>query len=195
MDRLNLQLPQINSERWLSLEDFEGEIWKPIEGYEDYQISNYGRVKTFKKRGDKINGVIHGLCKTNKGYYILKLYKNGRWKYNLVHRLVATAFISNPDNAAYVNHKDEDPSNNKADNLEWCSFIYNRNYGTCKERANRGKYKKIKGVAVDGGKVLFFDGIIEAERQTNGLFRAQNITHCLHNRQKTHNGYKWYYNG
>lgn len=193
MDRLNI--PKINSERWLCIDDLDGEKWNVINGYEDYHISNYGRVKTFKKRGDSINGVIHGICINRNGYCVLKLYKDGKWKYHLVHRLVAEAFVPNPNNEAYVNHKDENPQNNRADNLEWCSLLYNRRYGTGIERSNRGKYKKIKGVSVDGNHIVFFDGLKDVEIKTNGYFKRINISQCLNKRQKTHNGYKWYYNG
>lgn len=194
MDRINIQLPQVNSERWLSLEDFEGEIWKPIEGYEDYHISNYGRVKTFKKKGNAIEGKMRSLFEAKKGYYVLRLFKDGKYKHHQVHRLVANAFIPNPNNEACVNHKDENPKNNKVENLEWCSFLYNRRYGTAIERSNRGKYKKVKGVSLDGSKTVYYDGMVEAERLSNGFFKKQNISQCLNNRQKTHNGFKWYYN-
>ena len=75
-----------------------------------------------------------------KGYFMVCLYKNKTHKYYLIHRLVALTFISNPDNLPCVNHKDEDKSNNRVDNLEWCTVKYNSNYkGVLKRRSQRMK--------------------------------------------------------
>ena len=122
------------------------EEWRDIVGYEDiYQVSNLGNVRSLdrivvRKNGSKVvyNGKMLGLTITRKGYVVAST-KDGP-KY--VHRLVAEAFIPNPDNLPQVNHKDENKANNRADNLEWCTDKYNVNYGTCKLRmANsmRGK--------------------------------------------------------
>ena len=88
------------------------EIWKPIKGYENYLISNLGRVKTKQGRYKKIN---YGTCK----YGYLDLWKDNKPKKCRVHRLVAEAFIQNPDNKEQVNHIDGNKSNNRVDNLEW----------------------------------------------------------------------------
>ena len=82
------------------------------------------------------------------GYFIVCLYKNKTHKYYLIHRLVALTFLPNPDNLPCVNHKDEDKSNNRVDNLEWCTAKYNSNYkGVLKRRSQRmkenGIYEKI----------------------------------------------------
>ena len=121
------------------------EIWKDIEGYEGlYQISNKGRVKSLgnnKNRKEKILS-----CKpNNKGYLRVNLYKNGKKKHFSVHRLVAIAFIPNPNNLLEVNHKDENKENNHVKNLEWCTSEYNNNYGTHNERSSisrKGKKHK-----------------------------------------------------
>ena len=109
------------------------EIWKNIQGYEGlYQISNLGRVKSLHYNKEKI-------LKPNKygaGYYGVALSKNNKHKRYSIHRLVAIAFIPNPNNLPQVNHKDEDKTNNRVDNLEWCTNEYNMNYGTRNERAN-----------------------------------------------------------
>ena len=89
------------------------EEWRPIEGYEDfYEISNLGRVRS--------HGSIRSVKPWN-NYCVAKLYRNGNCKTAYVHRLVAKAFIPNPQNKHFVNHKDGDKRNNHADNLEWCT--------------------------------------------------------------------------
>lgn len=76
------------------------------------------------------------------GYKRVGLYKNGKYKPYNVHRLVAITFIPNPTNLPVVNHKDEDKTNNNVNNLEWCTYEYNNNYGTKKERLSASKKGK-----------------------------------------------------
>lgn len=110
------------------------EIWKDIEGYEGlYQVSNKGRVKSFHSGEGKImKPGTHPL-----GYKSVTLFKDKKGKVAKVHRLVAQAFIPNPENLPVINHKDENPSNNNVENLEWCTQKYNLNYGTCQERKEK----------------------------------------------------------
>ena len=102
------------------------EIWKDIKGYEGlYQVSNLGRVKSLKFGKERI--LKPGRKKI--GYLIVLLYdNNGICKWFRIHRLVAEAFIPNPNNLPEVNHKDEDKSNNRVSNLEWCTRQYNNEY-------------------------------------------------------------------
>ena len=114
------------------------EIWKPIKGYESlYEVSNYGRVKALARRKNCNRGygiIKEHIMKPNNcdrgGYYRVPLTgTNHIKKYYLVHRLVAEAFIPNPDNLPEVNHKDSNKANNNIKNLEWCSRTYNIKYG------------------------------------------------------------------
>lgn len=117
----------------------EKEIWKDVVGYEGlYQISNCGKIRTvsryvhIKHRG--FEGFRLVKQKEMKPYiynrYIgVSLTKDGKSSQKLIHRLVAEAFIPNPDNLPFINHKDENPSNNNVNNLEWCMPNYNCNYG------------------------------------------------------------------
>lgn len=118
------------------------EVWKDIQGYEGlYQVSNLGRVRhlpyTIKWGGKLEHRPLKEMNqhKNSNGYCIVILSKNSKSKKFLVHRLIAQAFIPNPDNLPEVNHIDEDKSNNKVNNLEWCDRKYNVNYGTRTERA------------------------------------------------------------
>lgn len=101
------------------------EIWKDIKGYEGlYQVSNLGRVKSLerKMRCRKCKKIIKTATITNKGYYRLSLCKNGKTKFYHIHRLVAQAFIPNPDNKPTVDHIDRNKLNNNVSNLRWATY-------------------------------------------------------------------------
>lgn len=103
------------------------EEWKPVKNYPDYLISNFGVIKN--KYGKLLK-----LRKINGGYFQVCLCKDSKPRYFLIHRLVAEAFIPNPDNLSEINHKDENKQNNCVDNLEWCTHEYNMHYGNCSNK-------------------------------------------------------------
>ena len=101
--------------------------WKDIIGYEnEYQINQFGEIRTLKDspKLKKYNVLKPQINKRN-GYVYQMLYKNGKEKLLRVHRLVAMAFLPNPNNLPQVNHKDGNKQNNSVDNLEWCEQSYN----------------------------------------------------------------------
>lgn len=109
------------------------ETWVDIKGYEHkYQVSNMGRVRALDYRMTGLSKLIN--IRDNNDYAEVALWKNSSRKLYRVHRLVAEAFIPNPNNLSQVNHKDENKKNNQVDNLEWCSQAYNNMYGTRLER-------------------------------------------------------------
>lgn len=120
------------------------EIWKNITGYEGmYQVSNLGNVKSLKRK--KWNGfdyqeVVEKFLsqKTHNGYKYVNLCKPKSQKMISVHRLVAIEFIDNPEQKKYVNHKDNNPSNNNSNNLEWCTQAENIQYAVQQGRFNQG---------------------------------------------------------
>lgn len=125
------------------------QIWREIPGYEGlYQVSNTGRVRSLNYNGTRKTKVLKQI--TDKlGYKRVNLFKNNKKKNYLVHRLVALAFIPNPNNYPIINHKDENPSNNYYKNLEWCTYEYNNNYGTKKQKISesmKGKPAWNKGL-------------------------------------------------
>lgn len=176
----------------------ENEEWKDIKGFEGlYEVSNFGRVKS-KERIDEYvsNGeVMHRRRREvilfpklmNTGYLQVNLYKNGKYVCARVHRLVADAFLPNPDNLPVVNHKDEDKTNNIYSNLEWCTIEYNNNYGTHQKRAKEKRSKPVIGVNDDGEIIKEFPSISEARR--NGV---SNVSHSLSKHVKTA-GLYWFY--
>ena len=167
------------------------EIWKPIPSYETlYEISNNGVVKSLRTGAVK--------CSSNNGKYKqVTLTKNGTSKTYKVHRLVAITFIPNPDNLPQINHKDENPSNNNVDNLEWCTAEYNNNYGRHREKLrlthslNGAKSVMRAVIQMDkNGNVLNeFASITEASNVTNTSIA--NISMCCKGNRKTAGGYKW----
>ena len=107
------------------------EVWKDIPMYAGiYEVSNLGQVRS------KITGAIAKCGFNHKGYLRAYLYLNGRVKKEFIHRLVALTFIPNPNGYPYVNHKDECKTNNRVDNLEWCTAEYNNNYGDHNNRVS-----------------------------------------------------------
>ena len=128
------------------------EIWKDIEGYEGYyQVSNMGRVKSLERkckcRSNGIKTIQSKILKPGvvKGYLRVNLRRNNKTKQYQIHRLVAITFLPNENNYPFVNHKDENPSNNRVDNLEWCTPKYNVNYGTARERLSKALKGKHSG--------------------------------------------------
>ena len=145
------------------------EIWQDIAGYEGlYMISDKGNVYSVERK-DSMGRECGGRTLTPKtnpdGYPRIALNKNGTTKQYLIHRLVAQAFIPNPNNYLEINHKDEDKSNNNVENLEWCTRKYNINFGTGIERATQKQSKKVKAINVKTGEVLTFNSAKEAENK------------------------------
>lgn len=171
------------------------EIWKDIVGYEGlYQVSNLGRVKSLGngKTHNSKERILKARKETN-GYLRITLTKDGKQKKYTIHRLVATAFIPNPDNLPIVNHKDEDKLNNRIENLEWCDAKYNINYGTHIQRqvesqTNYPKFSK-QVLCVETGKI--YPSTHQVERDL-GFFCTAISAVCL-GKRKTAYGFHWRY--
>lgn len=191
------------------------EYWRNIEGYEGlYQVSNLGRVKSlgrvsvYKDGRKKVlhERILHNFL-SDQGYYHVMLCKNGETKRFKVHRLVAMAFIANPDNLPVVNHKDENPQNNVVENLEWCTQAYNVRYGTMIERGRMKQFnrsdlsKKVAQYTSDGELVDTFNSVSEVERMYP-QFRTESVSRCCRGGQilkgkwqpvTAYKGYIWKY--
>lgn len=167
-----------------------------IPGYEGlYMVSNLGRVKSLNYRN---TGKEHLLIPrlNNKGYQMVCLSKNGVARNYTVHKLVALAFIPNPNNLPEVNHKDENKMNCSVDNLEWCDRKYNCNYGTAVQRSAEKNKNGVKSVEVeqwslDDKLIKVWPSMMEVQRQLCADY--SNISKCCRGKQKTAYGYKWSY--
>ena len=172
------------------------EYWKPVEGFEGlYMVSNMGRVKSLKYNREKI--LKPG--KDTNDYLFVKLYKNEKIKQCLIHRLVINAFMGQPLNEEYyfVNHIDEDKSNNKLENLQYCTHKYNCNYGTRNERATKSitnnikKSKTVIGINKINGYIVEYPSTREVERCLG--ISESSISRCCNGKQKSAGNYRWFY--
>ena len=171
------------------------EIWLPIEGYENlYEISNLGRVRSLEhtvtnKNGSKrkFPGKILKPLKNTCGYLFVNLCKNGIVRTFLIHRLVAFAFIPNPEGRTCVNHRDENKQNNSVENLEWCTAKENINYGTRNKRASEKRSKPVLCIELN----QIFPSLTDAAKQLR--ISVGNLSWVLTGRSKTAGGYHWEY--
>lgn len=196
------------------------EIWKPVVGFEGfYEVSNKGRVRgvehyvpTFNK-GTLYQQIVYGKIlkpsQKSDGYLAVDLHKNAVRKTITVHRLVATAFIPNPDNKPCVNHLDEVKTHNWVENLEWCTVYENLHYGTGPERRSltlkqhwangeihRRPNHKIKKVAKysKGGELLtVYQSFTEAVKALGIKGCDAHVCQCLNGQRQTAYGYRWEY--
>ena len=177
--------------------------WKDIEGFEGlYKISDTGQVMSVR------NGIILKQYLNNQGYWSIKLCVHSKKTTFLVHRLVAKAFIPNPDGYPIINHKDENPKNNKVENLEWCTYSYNTMYGTAPQRreAHIDYFKRNRSfdhvlaakpfmkpvLKIKDGEIIGrYDSIRNAARSENAKTANGHIGDvCTGKRQRAY-GYEW----
>lgn len=187
------------------------EEWRDIEGYEGiYQVSNFGNVKSLNYRGRGYENNLP-LKLRRDGYLFVQLSKKGNRKNPAVHRLVAKAFIQNPNEYGFINHKDENKTNNKADNLEWCTKSYNCQYSIKRhpERIEAIRKRVTEEHARRHGKaytpIKHKRRVIMCDMQGNTLrvfenprtiqwelgYLACNIVACCEGKQCSSHGYKW----
>ena len=152
---------------------------KDIKNYEGlYAITSCGKVWSYKRKKflkPDINA---------SGYLKVGLSKDGQRKKYFIHRLVAEAYIPNPDNLPQVNHKDENKENNCLQNLEWCDPKYNANYGTRNDKIK----KPILQFTLDGEFIKEWPSTTDVGKEF-----IKGINHCLRGRQKTAYNYIWKY--
>ena len=155
---------------------------KDVIGYEGiYAVTSCGKVWSYKRK------IFLSQRYDKDGYPRVDLCHNNKHKTVFVHRLIAEAYIPNPDNLPQVNHKDECRTNNSVNNLEWCSAAYNVNYGTRTERASKSKSKPVYCIELE----QTYPSQIEAARILN--LNQSAIGKCCRGQQKTHGGFHFEY--
>jgi hypothetical protein len=193
------------------------EIWKDIEGFEGvYQVSNLGRVRSLGFDRWHKGKILKPSFDSKMNYLFVGLHKNGKTTQRNIHRLVAEAFIQNPNNLPCVNHINEVKTDNRAINLEWCTVEYNSNYGNAKKnmidsrRKNNNQEeinKKIKDTkkrnqsfscekpvaqyTMNGTFIARYESATDAERKT-GISRG-GIQRCCIGRYLQAKGFIWKY--
>ena len=165
------------------------EIFKEIKEFEDYEVSNEGNVRSLKR-----NIILKPII--TKCYYKVGLYKDGKPYSKKIHRLVAEAFIPNPNNYKEVNHKNELKTDNRAENLEWCNREYTINYGSRTEKCSEKQSKLV--VAIDDEDNVVYEFASTKEAGRNG-FNSGSVSACCRKCYNTHNGnnffkgYRWFW--
>lgn len=172
----------------------EGEEWRNVVGWNNYLVSSYGRIvskfyeyehdgKTYHKKASILKPTHNG----GKPGYLTVMLSAGKYvrKRISLHKIVATAFIPNPDNLPVINHKDENTLNNRVDNLEWCTQAYNNAYGTHRIRCatalrySAPKRKEIVQLTLSGEMIAKYDSIALASENT-GIPRTTIDNAILH---------------
>ena len=184
------------------------EIWKDIKSYEGlYQISNTGKIKSLERYKDNhskkqlVKEKIRKQIISKTGYYTCMLNKNGKIKLFKVHRLIAEAFIPNPNNYPIINHKDGNKLNNDISNLEWCNYshngkeayrlglIKNNTYGI--KKYNNSLKIKVNQYDLKGNFIKKWKCISDIQKELN--YATTNICRCCKGTYKTAYGYIWKY--
>ena len=158
-------------------------MMKEIPDFPNYFITENGEVWSAKRN-------IFLTPHNDRGYLTVNLSNNGIRQIKKIHRLVAEAFIPNPNNYPQINHKDENKLNNNVDNLEWCTQKYNCQYGTRNYRCTVHCNRKVKQL-LNGEVINKYNSLKEASLKTN--IKYQNISSCCRNQQNTAGGYEWKY--
>lgn len=176
------------------------EEWRPVVGFEGaYEVSSLGVIRSLERkdsRGSVVRPQIMKQYPICGGYLRVYLTKDGKQHPIPVHRVVAGAFIPNPNNLPQINHKNEIKTDNFVGNLEWCTAKYNSNYGTRKERVAKSRGMRVARMDADGNVLEVYDSISDATRKMGGGsigniwavvrgYRADGVSH------NTAFGYRW----
>lgn len=186
---------------YLFWKNSEIEVWRDIDGFDGYQVSNLGNIRSLNYNGTgNIQNLKPTLSGKNRTYKSISMQVRDKVIRRNVHRLVAQAFIPNPSNLPEINHIDEDGTNNKVSNLEWCDRIYNLNYGGRTDRFIASRSIPIVQLNLDGTIVKEWSSQTEAARELD--LDLGSLSHCLNGyrvkngiRVPVHSyaGYKWKY--
>lgn len=173
------------------------EVWRPVKNFEGlYEVSNLGRIKSLGRTIQKFNGYSYVtvtyppkfLKRTREeGYAQVTLSRDGKTRKHMLHRVVAEAFIPNPDNKPEVNHDDGNKQNCCVSNLYWCTHKENMQHAYS---TGLRKTKKVKQYTKHGVYIKTWDSIKEAQEKLS----VWNISECCRGTRKTTGGFIWRYN-
>lgn len=182
-----------------SNKELSQEYWRDIPQWEGfYQASTLGRIRSIDRWVDQngmkprfYRGLILSAVSDKDGYLRVSLHKSGYSQMFTIHRLVALSFISNPNNYSEINHKDEIKTNNRVDNLEWCTVEYNLLYSNSIEKACSARKRKVEQRRRDGTLLRAFDSMSDASRETG--VNINRISGCANKKKgfKYAGGYSW----
>lgn len=176
------------------------EVFRPVVvggiPYEGYYVGTHGSVMSIRHASGDSWRYLHRLRPANtvsdgSGYEMVNLFRDGVAKMCLVHRLVAEAWIPNPNGWCEVNHLDEVKVNNEVNNLEWCTRLYNARYGTCRDRIARAHCMRVGQYDRNG--VLVHEWCSGKDAGEALGIKRQAICMCLKGKQKTAGGFVWRY--
>lgn len=183
-------------ERKYDLEPFENELWRDVPNYEGlYMVSSIGRVKSIRRKnsvGRYIKEKIFSARENNHGYPSVSIMKNGKSKNVRVHRLVAEAFIPNPDNLPEVNHIDENKSNNRVENLEWVTQQQNITRNDLHIRGGKNRLRSVLQCNEKGEAIKEYESAKCAAQETGFSYDAIK-KHCTGFVEGMYKGYYWKY--
>ena len=172
----------------------------PVMGYEGlYEVSSLGRVRSIDREIKTINslrkykGRILSLTTKPDGYVVCELWVKGKREHVRINRLVATAFVPNPENKPHVDHINGLKHDNRAENLRWCTQKENNNFDLYKEKQKNkiNCSKKVYQYTLDNKLVAVYPSAKEVKRRLG--YCDANIGRCCNGKQKSSNGYKWSY--
>ena len=161
----------------------EVETFVKIDGFENYEVSNLGKVRNIK------SGRILKSHLNHNGYLKHSLYKHDKQKELFLHRIIAIAFIDNPEKKPQVNHIDENKLNNDLSNLEWCTERENLIHGTRTKRVAEKLSQKVIKLDLNDNILNVFKSMGQAERET-GVPRS-GISACCNGKRKSAGRFKW----
>ena len=168
----------------------EIEIWKDIENYPNYMVSNLGRIKSlnYNKTGKE---KILKLSIDDFGYCRVRLYEKPKSKFYYVHKLVASAFIPNLENKPYIDHIDTNPQNNNISNLRWVTQKENCNNPVSLEKYRKCKSKPLIQLSISNDIIKIHNSIRQVQRELG--FSSGSICDCCNKKNRSAYNYKWVY--
>ena len=157
--------------------------WRDVTEYSNYEVNQFGEIRN-KKRKQILKPLVNpnGYC-----YVCFNIF--GKRKRFAIHRIVANAFIPNPDELKEVNHKDYNKKNNCVQNLEWVSSSQNKKHAYLKEENHVSRGKKVNQYSLDGEFLQSYNSLQEAAVAVGGNFSA--ISNCCNGKSKSSNGFIW----